>query len=383
MRSDTCAESSAEPGPMKVTFVAAPLNHAGGTRVIVRYADGLTRRGHQVRIVTPANPPPPSAARRLYALLRRQPVGDPSGDRIFRPQEERTRLLVLDSSRPVEDRDVPESDVVVATWWETSYWVARLPRSKGAKAYFMQDYGAPGQELRDLVPTWSLPLHIITISRWCADLIREHSGKDTPVSLVPNAADERLFSMPPRKKPDQPVVGFVHRSSPMKGWDIVQEAIRLARQTIPELALVVFGPEDLGRIEPPAGGMRYVHRPADDQLASLYGQCTAWLFASRREGFGLPILEAMACRTPVIATPAGAAPELIGAGGGWLVEPEDASDMARAIVEVCRLSDERWQQASEAAHRAATSYTLEDSIQLFERALETAIERSSALDYPR
>ena len=162
----------------------------------------------------------------------------------------------------------------------------------------------------------------------------------------------------------------------MKGWDIAREAVRLARQSIPTLRLLAFGPEHRKTIEPPVGGMDYVHRPADDQLAALYGQCTAWLFASRREGFGLPILEAMACRTPVIATPAGAAPELLAAGGGWLVEPESPSAMARAIVEACGLADERWLAASDAAHRTATSYTLEDSIRLFERALEEAIERS-------
>jgi len=44
----------------------------------------------------------------------------------------------------------------------------------------------------------------------------------------------------------------------------------------------------------------------------------------------LPILEAMACRTPVIGTPAGPAPELLGAGGGILVRPEDPADMAMA-----------------------------------------------------
>jgi len=360
---------------MRITFVSPPANHSGGNRVIARYADGLTGLGHDVRIVTPAPSAPPSIAARLRARLRGQRLHDPRNDRVFVPQDLRTQLLVLSESRPVEDRDVPDGDVVVATWWETSHWVARLSPQKGAKAYFMQDYGAPGQELRDLVPTWSLPLHLITISRWCAELIREHAG-DVPVSLVPNAVDSALFDAPRRSKPERDTVGFVHRVSPMKGWDIVRESIALARRSLPELRLVAFGPDHPKAIERPTGGMEYLHRPPDDQLPGIYARCTAWLFASRREGFGLPLLEAMACRTPVIATPAGAAPELIAAGGGWLVEPESPAAMARAIVEVCRLSDERWLSASDAAYRVATSYTLDDSIRLFERALEEAIERS-------
>src|SRR5262249_60212775 len=125
---------------------------------------------------------------------------------------------------------------------------------------------------------------------------------------VPNAVDAKLFALPPRCKPDRPTVGFVYRISPMKGWAIVKDAVQRVRRSIPELRLLAFGPEHPGTIERPAGRMEYVHRPADEQLPQLYGQCTAWLFASHREGFGLPILEAMACRTPVIATPAGAPP---------------------------------------------------------------------------
>jgi len=44
---------------------------------------------------------------------------------------------IIDRHRPVEDKDVPDADVVAATWWETAEWVAKLSPSKGAKAYFI------------------------------------------------------------------------------------------------------------------------------------------------------------------------------------------------------------------------------------------------------
>ena len=68
----------------------------------------------------------------------------------------------------------------------------------------------------------------------------------------------------------------------------------------------------------PPGSM-FVRQPAQDMIRDIYGQCDVWLFSSRSEGFGLPLLESMACRTPVIATPAGAAPELCAGGGGITV----------------------------------------------------------------
>ena len=64
-----------------------------------------------------------------------------------------------------------------------------------------------------------------------------------------------------------------------------------------------------------------------------------WLFGAREEGFELPILEAMACRTPVLGTPAGAALELLVDGAGILVPREDPDAMARAIVEVCQMEN--------------------------------------------
>jgi glycosyltransferase involved in cell wall biosynthesis len=97
-----------------------------------------------------------------------------------------------------------------------------------------------------------------------------------------------------------------------------------------------------------------------------------WLLASRSEGFGLPILEAMACRTPVIATPTGAAPELISPGGGAIVPMDDPAAMAKQIERIVRLPEDQWRAMSEIAHQTATRYTWEDAANLFEAALSKA-----------
>jgi glycosyltransferase involved in cell wall biosynthesis len=98
-----------------------------------------------------------------------------------------------------------------------------------------------------------------------------------------------------------------------------------------------------------ASHAEYICRAPEDKLKEIYSQCDAWLFGTRIEGYGLPILEAMACRTPVIGTPAGAAPELLVDGAGVLVKPEDPEDMARAIEHICSLSDSDWRVMSDAA----------------------------------
>jgi glycosyltransferase involved in cell wall biosynthesis len=68
----------------------------------------------------------------------------------------------------------------------------------------------------------------------------------------------------------------------------------------------------------------------DADLVHLYQAASCLVLPSRDEGFGLPVVEAMACGTPVVASRAGSLPELVG-DAGLLVAPERVDDLARAL----------------------------------------------------
>jgi len=70
---------------------------------------------------------------------------------------------------------------------------------------------------------------------------------------------------------------------------------------------------------------------ADGDLAALYAGASALVFPSLDEGFGLPVLEAFACGTPVLASTAGALPETAG-GAALLVDPLSADAIAEGIA---------------------------------------------------
>jgi alpha-1,3-rhamnosyl/mannosyltransferase len=78
----------------------------------------------------------------------------------------------------------------------------------------------------------------------------------------------------------------------------------------------------------------------DSQLLTLYRGAAALVYPSRYEGFGLPVLEAMACGTPVIASRASSIPEVLG-DAGVLLDPDDEPGWAEAIAEI--VNDE-WQK---------------------------------------
>ena len=113
----------------------------------------------------------------------------------------------------------------------------------------------------------------------------------------------------------------------------------------------------------------FYYRPSQEKIREIYSSCDFWLFSSRAEGFGLPILEAMACRTPVIATWAGAAPELVGKGGGILLDDWSVEGMSDASAKALAMAPEDWRTMSCRAREIATNYNWDDATTLFERAL--------------
>ena len=79
---------------------------------------------------------------------------------------------------------------------------------------------------------------------------------------------------------------------------------------------------------------------ADEDLACIYSGATAFVYPSLYEGFGLPVLEAMACETPVICSNAASLPEVAG-DAAVLTDPQDIEEMAKGIDRLVKDRDFR------------------------------------------
>jgi glycosyltransferase involved in cell wall biosynthesis len=285
---------------------------------------------------------------------------------------------VLDVWRPVTDADVPDADVVIATWWETAEWVNALDARKGAKAYFIQ-----GHEVFSFLPvercraTYRFPLHKIVVSRWLKQIMEKEYG-DSVIDLVPNSVDKNQFFAATRGKQETPTVGLLYSSASFKGLDTSIAALRAVRKKIPDLRIVCFGSEHPRRDSPIPEGAEFILSPPQDQIRDIYARCDVWITASTSEGFNLPAMEAMACRTPLVATRIGWPEEAVKTGwNGVLVEVEDVSGLADGVEWVLRQSEENWKILSSNAYASVCSSSWKASAAMFEEALKNACRRAA------
>ncbi len=133
----------------------------------------------------------------------------------------------------------------------------------------------------------------------------------------------------------------VRRLVPRTGVDTLIRAVARIAPVAPELKLVVGGTGPLEReYRSLAGELGVADRVAftgfvpDGRLASLYGAADLCVLPSRTlEGFGLAILESMATGTPVLATPVGAIPEVLGPfGREYVAAGADEASLAHALL---------------------------------------------------
>jgi glycosyltransferase involved in cell wall biosynthesis len=281
---------------------------------------------------------------------------------------------VINRVRPIADRDVPDADVIVATWWETADWIAEMSPRKGAKVYFLQQFEANfGFPEEKVAATWKLPLLKIVSSQWLADLAHERF-RQYVLAVVPNGVDLDLFQSPPRGKQKAPTVGLMYATNNVKGCDLSLRALHRVKATFPELKLIAFGEQEQVPHLPLPSWSTHTFRPNQESLRDIYSSCDVWLCGSRSEGFHLPPHEAMACRTPVVSTRVGGPMDMLENGkNGYLVNTEDWEGLADGLSKVLSLSDENWRTMSDNALDTARRFNWDTATEKFEHALEAAI----------
>jgi glycosyltransferase involved in cell wall biosynthesis len=172
---------------------------------------------------------------------------------------------------------------------------------------------------------------VITISEHArAVLIDRHDLAPERVRAIHLAVDHDVFT--PSGPPRGDYLLYPARPWPHKNHARLYEAFALLRREHPELRLVLTGEGDYGALPE---GVEARGRVTEAELVALYQRAAALVFPSLYEGFGMPVIEAMACGCPVACANTTSLPEVAG-DAARLFDPRDVEDIARAVDEVLR-----------------------------------------------
>ena len=191
---------------------------------------------------------------------------------------------------------------------------------------------------------------IITVSQQSRkDILHFLPVSPDKVMVIPEAADSRFRPLPDdvvasvlqRYDIPKPYILYVGSLAPRKNLPRLLRAYARVREWHPAWRLVIVGARKWKttpifatvqqlELEPYVHFTGYV---ADEDLPALYNGADLFVFPSLYEGFGLPVLEAMACGTPVITSNTSSLPEVAG-DAALLVDPHDVEAIAAAMHRV-------------------------------------------------
>ncbi|MCX6567250.1 MAG: glycosyltransferase family 1 protein [Candidatus Aminicenantes bacterium] len=190
---------------------------------------------------------------------------------------------------------------------------------------------------------------IVTISEYSARAIQDRFGLDAGKIKVTYLGLNRIFEEPStpeetgeiRRRLDLPgdFLLFVGALEPRKNVPALIEALALIHEKRGRIPLVLAGRsgddrERIGQAIDKRGLQSWVRRAgylSDVEIRALYRAASALVFPSYAEGFGLPLLEAMACGLPAAVSGVSALPE-IGGEAALYFKPEDPEDIAQTVL---------------------------------------------------
>jgi glycosyltransferase involved in cell wall biosynthesis len=176
---------------------------------------------------------------------------------------------------------------------------------------------------------------LITVSESSRqDICRDFRVRPENVHIVPLGVDTRRFRPGPTPRVPGRIVAVTSADMPLKGLSVLLRALaKLATERDVHLRVVGSPSDETSRLVAQLSlGDRVTFTPGlpDDQYAQLLASAEMAVVPSLYEGFSLPAVEHMASGTPLVATRAGALPEVTG-DGAVLVQPGDAEELGSAL----------------------------------------------------
>lgn len=272
-----------------------------------------------------------------------------------------------------------QAEIVVSTYYLSAYFGCLAAWSRRAKhIYFIQGYEPDFFDKKDklvllkktlALMTYLLPGRLVTISSWVRSQIQNHTLRS--IKVVNDGVDIEVFN-PGGKSLDgnkRPIIATMAWGERRKGFYDFVKSIEQIREYRKDFEVKIVS-SDRNIVITASFPYSIEFPAADKELAGWYRQAMVFVSASHLEGFGLPVLEAMACGIPVVTTSSGGVSDFAVHGVNCLMVPVgDPKALAGAIDQLLDDPDLRKRLALQGLE-TARSLSWEHMIVEFEKCLQ-------------
>ena len=281
---------------MKISFILPALIKVpiGGVKVIYRYARELADLGHDVTIFSPKR-----ESNFLYHIIKSESIKirdyfhQVKNEPYYKTPNNVEHYIIPEPSH----KYISDGDIIIATGWQTAYWVDALPDSKGSKFYFIQNYETYQGNRKIIQNTWKLPLKKIVIAKWLKEVAEKMN--ETVYGQIPNAIDSSEFYITQSINNRPAHISMLYHRLSIKGGKKGLLSLNNIKSDYPNLEATIFSSRPLSTNIP--NWINLEIRPQINRLREIYNSSAIFLHPSQREGWGLPPMEAMACGCAIVA----------------------------------------------------------------------------------
>lgn len=334
---------------MKINFVLLSTAKNGGTRVIFEMANHLVERKHEITIISLDQP-----QHHWFSLKKEIKINYPES-KYFIPFPGRAKIpffaifrkifkamkLPYDVDRiKLLARSIPEADITIATEFPTARAV--FLSGKGKLFYYIQHdettFSKNPIESRQALSSYYLPLKHLVVSYWLKDLVKSRTGKEA--IYLGNGVNTEIFK-PLNNKKKNTVMGFI-RGIEWKGEDDMLKAFAILQEKNKDICFKIVDSKNLLRkllkkLNIKLNNIEILKKHTDEELVSFYSSSDVFVFTSHLEGFGLPPLEAMACKTSVVTTDCLGTRDFVVNNFNALVVPfKNPEKIAEAVLQILK-----------------------------------------------
>lgn len=287
----------------KISFLLPcyAIRPIGGLKVIFEYANRLCDDNMDIHIFYPMNLMPVTGVKKIkrfiaFFIFKLFNIFTPK--KWFILNKKIKQHLIWDLS----EKFVINSDIYIATGVQTAFELNKYKNIKDSKLFYLvqgfEDWIVPKEQVLE---SYRFPFTKIAISPWLQEIIKRQSEN---VFYVPNGLNFHKFYLKNTINSRNPkaLLTLFHQDELKRSCDAI-DAIKIVKSKIPDIEVSIFGvpskPENLPE------WINYYQNPSQEKILELYNNAAIYIAASRSEGFGLTLAEAMQCGCAVVCTDIG------------------------------------------------------------------------------